>query len=85
MRTVVSEKFNESIDEVNKEYHQELLRNQEAENIVKNTSDDNEISFPEEALSSSAPEEDTSNDLKEFGVDTSEPDLFVVENLDPAF
>ena len=42
--------FNESVDEVNNQYHEELLKNQEAENIVENTSDENEISFSQEAL-----------------------------------
>ena len=60
-------------------YHEELLKNQEAENIVENISEDNDTSFSQEALSSSNIEE-SSNDLKEFGVDTDEPDLFNTEN-----
>jgi cell division protein FtsZ len=73
---------NESINEVNNQYHEELLRNQEAENIVENTSDENEMSFSQEAIGSSeimdSPdiEEEISSDLKEFGVDADEPDLF---------
>ncbi len=69
----------QSVDEVNNQYHEELLKNQEAENIVENISEDNDTSFSQEALSSSNTEE-SSNDLKEFGVDTDEPDLFNTEN-----
>ena len=77
---VVSENLNESIDEVNNQYHEELLKNQEAENIVENTSNDNEMSFSQEAIASSENEQKSSSDLKEFGVDTEEPDLFNSEN-----
>ncbi len=80
---VVSENDqNESIQEVNNEYHQELLKNQEAENIVENTTNENETSFSEEVLSSieTETEQESLNDLKEFGVDTDEPDLFSSEN-----
>ena len=77
---IVSESIqSQSVDEVNNQYHEELLRNQEAENIVGNISEDNDTSFSQEALSSSNIEE-SSNDLKEFGVDTDEPDLFNTEN-----
>ncbi len=78
---IVSESIqSQSVDDVNKQYHEELLKNQEAENIVENISEDNDTSFSQEALSSSNTEE-SSNDLKEFGVDTDEPDLFNTENL----
>ena len=77
---VVSENFNESVDEVNNQYHEELLKNQEVENIVENTSDENEVSFSQEAINNSESEPEISNDLKEFGVDTQEPDLFNSEN-----
>ncbi len=77
---VVSENFNESIDEVNNQYHEELLRNQEAENIVENTSDENEMSFSQEAIAISENEKESLSDLKEFGVDVDEPDLFNSEN-----
>jgi len=77
---VVSENFNESIDEVNNQYHEELLRNQEAENIVENTSDENEMSFSQEAISTPENEQESLRDLKEFGVDADEPDLFNSEN-----
>ena len=77
---VVSENFNESVDEVNNQYHKELLKNQELENIVENTSDENEVSFSQEAINNPEAEPEISNDLKEFGVDTVEPDLFNSEN-----
>ena len=77
---VVSENFNDSVNEVNNQYHEELLRNQEAENIVENTSEENEISFSEEAINSLDTKHESSTDLKEFGVDTDEPDLFSSEN-----
>ena len=77
---VVSENFNESIDEVNNQYHEELLRNQEAENIVENTSNENEMSFSQEAIATPESEQDPLSDLKEFGVDADEPDLFNSEN-----
>ena len=77
---IVSESIqSQSVDDMNKQYHEELLKNQEAENIVENISEDNDTSFSQEALSSSNTEE-SSNDLKEFGVDTDEPDLFNTEN-----
>jgi cell division protein FtsZ len=72
---VVTENHNETIDEVNDQYHEELLKNQEVESIVENTSEENEVSFSEEAIRSSDKEE-VSGDLKEFGVDIDEPDLF---------
>jgi cell division protein FtsZ len=64
------------VDEVNNQYHEELLKNQEAENIVENTSKEHEMSFSEEAISTAEPAQETQNDLKEFGVDANEPDLF---------
>ena len=76
---VVTENINnESVDEVNNQYHEELLKNQSAENIVESTSSESEISFSQEAV---APQEnELSDDLREFGVDTDEPDLFNNEN-----
>ncbi len=67
---------NESIDEVNNQYHEELLKNQDAENIVENTLEDDEKSFTQEAMDSSEEDQVVTNNLKEFGVDTDEPDLF---------
>ena len=77
---MVSENINnETIDEVNNQYHEELLKNQEVEEIVKNTLEEDEISFSQEAVNNSD-ENDSSNDLKEFGVDIDEPDLFNSDN-----
>ena len=39
-------------------------------------------SFSQEAIESSESEQETSNDLKEFGVDANEPDLFSSEHND---
>ena len=77
---IVSEKFNETVGEVNDRYHEELLKNQEAEKIVDNVSQQDEVSFSQEALNTSEETTDNSNDLKEFGVDADEPDLFSSEN-----
>ena len=78
---VVSENIhNESIDDVNNQYHEELLKNQEVESIIENTSNENETSFSEEILGSTETEQEPHSDLKEFGVDADEPDLFSSEN-----
>ena len=77
---VVTENFNDSVDEINNQYHEEFLKNQEAQNIVENTSDENETSFSQEAISSPEIEKESTNDLKEFGVNTDEPDLFSSDN-----
>jgi cell division protein FtsZ len=76
---VVSENFNETVNDVNNQYHEELLKNQDAESIVENTSLDEETSFSQEAIETSQVEQENSADLKEFGVDTDEPDLFNTE------
>jgi len=79
---IVSENIssNESISDVNNQYHEELLRNQEVQKIVENTSDEGEMSFSQEAIGGLETEENITNDLKEFGVDTDEPDLFTDNN-----
>ena len=79
---IVSENIsdNESVNDVNNQYHEELLRNQEAQNIVENISDESEMSFSQEAIGGLETEEHLTNDLKEFGVDTDEPDLFTDNN-----
>ena len=80
---VVNENLNDnSINEINNQYHEELLRNQEAEHIVENTSDENEKSFSHEAINNSEIKDETLNDLKEFGVDKDEPDLFSSDSQD---
>ena len=75
---IVSENLNQSVKDVNNQYHEELLKNQEVENIVENVSKDNEVSFSHEAIETQ--EIENSADLKEFGVDSDEPDLFNSEN-----
>ena len=77
---VVSHKLNDSVDEVNNQYHEELLRNQEVKSIVENTSEETEISFSQEAVTETETDQELSNNLKEFGVDTDEPDLFNSDN-----
>ena len=77
---IVSDNFNESVNDVNNRYHEELLKNQDAETIIENTSKENEISFSQEAIETQETEKEKSVDLKEFGVDTEEPDLFSNEN-----
>ena len=69
----------DDINQVNNEYHKELLKNQEVENIVENTLNDEEISFTKEATNTNELSENNeaiNNDLSEFGVDTKSPDLF---------
>ena len=77
---IVSEEFNESVNDVNNQYHEELLKNQEVENIIENTSEDKETSFSQEAIETPDTQQENSVDLKEFGVDTNEPDLFNTDN-----
>jgi cell division protein FtsZ len=79
---VVSENFNESINDVNNQYNEEFVKNQELENIVENTSEENEVSFSQEAIETQQTEEENSANLKEFGVDVEEPDLFSGEEKD---
>ena len=66
----------ENIGQINDQYHQELLKNQEAESIIENTIQDDEDSFTKEAMEDPVEEEKSDNDLKEFGVDNDTPDLF---------
>ena len=77
---VVTENFNDSVDEVNNQYHEELLKNQDVENIVEDVSEQNEVSFSQEAIETTKTEQASTNDLKEFGVETDGPDLFSDEN-----
>jgi len=80
---VVTDNHGESVDQVNKQYHEELLKNQDVDNIIENAEEDNEISFTKEAMElSSEIKQNNSTDLKEFGVDINEPDLFNSENHD---
>jgi cell division protein FtsZ len=69
----------EDIDQVNNQYHEELLKNHQAESIVENTSKEEEVSFAHEATIESetlTKDDDMNNDLSEFGVDSKAPDLF---------
>ena len=77
---VASENFNNSIDDLNNQYNEELLKNQEAKSIVENDLDQKEVSFTQEALETSKIDHTSPNDLKEFGVEAEGPDLFSSEN-----
>jgi cell division protein FtsZ len=69
----------EEINQVNNQYHEELLKDQQAKSIVENTSKEEEVSFAHEATIESETlmkEDDIKNDLSEFGVDAEAPDLF---------
>ena len=70
----------ENINQINDQYHEELLKNQQVESLVENTNEDEERSFAQEAVSESINEVEIENDLKEFGVDSDAPDLFSSEN-----
>ena len=67
---------NEDINQINDQYHQELLKNQETESIIENTIQDDENSFTKEAMEDPVEEKKSDYDLKEFGVDNDTPDLF---------
>ena len=79
---VVSENIdnNQTINEMNNQYHEELLKNQDSQSIDENTSElknDSSLNYDEDNLKT---ENQHSSDLKEFGVDTNEPDLFSSDN-----
>ena len=75
---------NEEINHVNNQYHEELLKNQQVEKVVENTSNEDEISFTEEVINKNEDllklKENSNNDLSEFGVDSDAPDLFNSDN-----
>jgi len=77
---VITENFNESVNDMNNQYHEELLKNQDLGGAVENRFEENEESFPQEAPNSHETGQENSANLKEFGVDTEEPDLFNSEN-----
>ena len=81
---VVPENFNESVNEVENQYYEELIKNQDVESVIENSSDDNETSFSQEKIDEPEIENENSADLKDFGVDTSEPDLFNSDNQEPS-
>ncbi len=76
---VSHQSVNEDINQTNNQYHEELIKSYQAEDVVENTSKDEEISFTQEATqnqNTSENEDSTNNDLSEFGVDSNAPDLF---------
>ena len=78
---IASSELNQSmvedqIKEANNEYHEEILKNHQIENVVENSSNEEEISFTQEATN----EKDINNDLSEFGVNSDAPDLFSSDN-----
>ena len=76
-----SERNNQSVNDVNNQYHEELLKNQEIDKLEDDNSENNEISLTQESSKSLENNEDNkTNDLREFGVDINEPDLFSSEN-----
>jgi cell division protein FtsZ len=68
----------EEVNKVNNQYLEELLKSQEIENTVSETSNEQEVSFTEEAIKeeSGSIEQEIKNDLSEFGVESDAPDLF---------
>ena len=75
-----SQTNNQSVSDVNNQYHKELLKNQEIEKIDSLSSEDNGMPFSQETSEPLEKIEEDQNDLREFGVDTNEPDLFSSEN-----
>ncbi len=67
---------NQSVNDMNNQYHEELLKNQEMNEVEDNKSEKDEMSFSKETSETYEETEANSNDLREFGVDTNEPDLF---------
>jgi cell division protein FtsZ len=68
----------EEVNKVNNQYLEELLKSQEIENTVSETSNEQEVSFTEEGIKeeSASIEQEIKNDLSEFGVESDAPDLF---------
>ena len=68
----------EEVNKVNNQYLEELLKSQEIENTVSETSNEHEVSFTEDAIKeeSGSIEQEIKNDLSEFGVESDAPDLF---------
>ena len=76
--TINESNAQDNINQVNNDYHEELLKNQEVENIIENSFDEEEISFAHEAMAETSVNDENkdNNDLKEFGVNSEAPDLF---------
>ena len=68
------------MSDVNNQYHEELLKNQEIENVNESLNEDNDLSFSHQESESSEKDQENSLNLKEFGVNDDEPDLFNTEN-----
>jgi cell division protein FtsZ len=68
----------EEVNKVNNQYLEELLKSQDIENTVSETSNEQEVSFTEEAIKeeNASIEQEIKNDLSEFGVESDAPDLF---------
>jgi cell division protein FtsZ len=68
----------EEVNRVNNQYLEELLKSQEIENTVSETSNEHEVSFTEEVIKEekASIEQEIKNDLSEFGVESDAPDLF---------
>jgi cell division protein FtsZ len=69
----------DDINQANNQYHEELLKDYQAESVVENSSNEEEVSFAHEVISETETllnEAETDNDLSEFGVDSDAPDLF---------
>jgi cell division protein FtsZ len=68
----------EEVNKVNNQYLEELLKSQEIENTISETSNEHEVSFTEETIKeeSASIEQEIKNDLSEFGVESDAPDLF---------
>ena len=71
---------NENINEINDQYHEELLKNQEVESVIENTVQDDETSFTKDAIDNTITVDNSGHDLKEFGVENDAPDLFSSES-----
>ena len=67
---------NQLVNDMNNQYHEELLKNQEINKVEDNVSEKDEMSFSKETSESFEESEVNSNNLREFGVDANEPDLF---------
>jgi len=77
--TISQQSVNEDINQANNQYHEELIKSYQAKDVVENTSNDEEISFTQEATQEQDTfinEDNSNNDLSEFGVDSNAPDLF---------
>jgi cell division protein FtsZ len=77
--TISQQSVNEDINQANKQYNEELIKSYQAEDIVENVSNNEEVSFTQEATQEHEKlenEDSANNDLSEFGVDSAAPDLF---------